>query len=66
MFEAGGTGTGIQLTPGKAGTFKITVDGDVWWDKKAQDNRSPDVNDMKILKSKLTSYIETLEPVAVQ
>ncbi len=65
IFEAGGTATAIQLTPGQGGAFKITVDGEVWWDKKGGDGRSPEISDMKGLKSKLKARLEALEPVAV-
>ena len=41
MFAAGGTEAAIQLTPGDGGVFKISVDGDVWYDKRDFDGRTP-------------------------
>ena len=33
MFAAAGTDAAIGLTPGDAGVYKITVDGETWFDK---------------------------------
>ena len=64
MFAAGGTDAAIQLTPGKGGVFKITVDGNVWYDKKTSGG-TPEIHDMKDLKARLKSRLESLAPAAV-
>ena len=66
MFAAGGTEAAIQLTPGDGGVFKISVDGDVWYDKRDFDGRTPEVHDMKDLKARLRQHVESLTPAGVR
>ena len=66
MFAAGGTDAAIQLTPGDGGIFKITVDGEVWYDNKDFDGRTPEIHDMKDLKSKLRNRLESLTAAAAR
>ena len=54
MFSAVGTNASVSVTPGDSGVYKISVNGDVWYDK-AQQGRTPDINDMKDLKARLSN-----------
>ena len=50
LFQAAGTAIAISLKPGTAGAFKVTVDGEILWDKKSQ-GKSPDIMEAKELKA---------------
>ena len=52
LFQAAGT----------AGAFKVTVDNEVLWDKKAQ-GKSPDIMEAKELKAKVINKLESLAKV---
>ena len=54
MFSAVGTNASVSVKPGDSGVYKISVNGDVWYDK-AQQGRTPDINDMKDLKARLSN-----------
>ena len=64
LFQACGTAIAVTLKPGVAGTFKVTVDGQVVYDKKARDNQSPDIAETKAIKAELKNKLESLVPVA--
>ncbi len=64
MFAAGGTDLAIQVTPGDKGIFTITVDGEVWYDKRDHDNRTPEIHDMKDLKARMKEHLAAV-PVGV-
>ena len=36
LFQAAGPALAISLTPGHSGAFKVTVDGEVLWDKQVR------------------------------
>ena len=58
MFAAAGTDAAIALTPGDAGVYKITVDGEVWFDKVDNDGNTPEIHQMKDLKARMRNYGE--------
>ena len=62
LFQAAGTAIAISLKPGTAGAFKVTVDNEVLWDKKAQ-GKSPDIMEAKELKAKVINKLESLAKV---
>ncbi len=62
LFQAAGTALAISLKPGAAGAFKITVDDEVLWDKKAQ-GKSPDIMEAKDIKAKVAKKLESLAKV---
>lgn len=60
MFAAGGTDVAISVTPGDNGIFRISVDGDVWYDKSNHENRTPEIHDMKDLKIRMINLLKSL------
>ncbi|MFL2756557.1 MAG: Rdx family protein [Dehalococcoidia bacterium] len=62
LFQAAGPALAISLKPGAAGAFKITVDGEVMWDKKVQ-GKSPDIMEAKDIKAKVAQKLASLAKV---
>ena len=58
LFQAAGPALAISLKPGHSGAFKITVDGRVLWDKKAE-GRSPHIMEIKEMKATVANMIES-------
>lgn len=58
LFQAAGPALAISLVPGHSGAFKVTVDGEVLWDKQAQ-GKSPHIMEVKELKAKVANMIES-------
>ncbi len=58
LFQAGGPALAISLKPGHSGAFKVTVDGRVLWDKKAE-GRSPHIMEVKNIKATVANMIES-------
>lgn len=58
LFQAGGPALAISLKPGAGGTFKVTVDGRVLWDKKAQ-GQSPNITEVKELKAQVANMLKS-------
>jgi len=56
MYAAGGNKIKLTLTPGEAGIFEVTLDGDVVFDKGSID-RYPDLNDAKQIKADILNRI---------
>jgi len=56
IFAAGGSQTAITLKPGQAGVFKVTLNGEVVWDKGVQ-GRYPVLPDAKEIKTKVTNIV---------
>ena len=40
LYVAGGSHVAVKLTPGKGGVFKVTLNGEVVWDKAEQGRSS--------------------------
>ena len=59
LYAAGGSQVAVKLTPGKAGVFKVTLNGEVAWDKSVQ-GRYPALPDAKEMKTKVTSMLEAV------
>ncbi len=57
LYVAGGSQVAVKLTPGKAGVFKVTLNGEVVWDKVAQ-GRYPALPDAKEIKTKVKDMVE--------
>ncbi len=57
LFAAGGSHVAVKLTPGQSGVFKVTLDGEVVWDKEAE-GRYPTLPDAKEIKTKVANMIE--------
>ena len=58
LFQAAGPALAISLKPGHSGAFKVTVDGRVLWDKKAE-GRSPHIMEIKAIKATVANMIES-------
>ena len=58
LFQAAGPALAISLTPGHSGAFKVTIDGEVLWDKQVQ-GKSPHIMEVKELKAKVANMIQS-------
>ena len=54
---AGGSQVAVKLTPGKGGVFKVTLNGEVVWDK-AEQGRYPALPDAREIKTKVANRFE--------
>ena len=59
IFAAGGSQTAIALKPGQGGVFKVTLNGELVWDK-AEQGRYPTLPDAKEIKTKVMNMIATV------
>lgn len=59
IYSAGGSNVAVTLTPGKGGVFKVTLNGDVVFDK-AEIGRYPALPDAKDIKATVKNIIETV------
>tara|TARA_B100000686_G_C16798984_1_gene984476 strand:+ start:3993 stop:4199 length:207 start_codon:yes stop_codon:yes gene_type:complete len=57
LFAAGGPHVAITMVPGQGGVFKVTLNGEVAFDKM-QIDRYPTLNDVKDLKAKVINMID--------
>ena len=58
LFQAAGPSLAISLIPGHSGALKITVNGEVLWDKKEQ-GRSPHIMEVKDIKAKVANMVNS-------
>jgi predicted Rdx family selenoprotein len=56
LFAAGASHVAITLTPGKGGVFKVTLNGEVAFDK-GELGRYPTLPDAKELKAKVMKMV---------
>ena len=56
LFAAGGSHIAITLTPGQGGVFKVTLNGEVAFDKNEL-GRYPTLPDAKEMKAKVINMI---------
>ena len=59
LYAAGGSHVAITLTPGQSGVFKVTLNGEVAFDK-SEVGRYPALPDSKELKAKIISMVEAV------
>ncbi len=59
LYAAGGSNVAVTLTPGQAGVFKVTLNGEVVFDK-SELGRYPALPDSKELKTKIINIIEAV------
>ena len=59
LYVAGGSQVAVKLTPGKGGVFKVTLNGEVVFDK-AEIGRYPALPDAKEIKASVASMIEAV------
>ena len=66
LFAAGGPAVAIKVTPGGEGNFKVLLDGDLVFDKKATPaNQTPTLTRVKEIKNEVKDRIAARTPVAV-
>lgn len=51
LFEAGGADVNVTVTGGTAGVFQVLLDGQIVFDKKAEDNQTPTLARAKEIKA---------------
>ena len=59
IFAAGGNKVAIALKPGVGGVFKVSIDGEVIWDKAIED-RFPSLPDAKTIKTTVANMLEAV------
>jgi predicted Rdx family selenoprotein len=65
LFAAGGPAIAIKMTPGDSGHFKVLIDGDLLYDKKATPaNQTPTLTKVKEIKAEVKNRIAARTPVA--
>jgi selenoprotein W-related protein len=57
LYVAGGSQVAVTLTPGTGGVFRVTLNGEVVWDKDVL-GRYPSLPDSKELKAKVANMVE--------
>jgi hypothetical protein len=66
LFAAGGPAIAITVTPGGDGHFKVILDGDVVFDKKATPaNQTPHLGKVKEIKAEVKNRIAARTPATV-
>jgi hypothetical protein len=65
LFSAGGGDVAVKVTPGGDGNFKVYLDGDLLFDKKATPaNQTPHLGIAKEIKAEVKKRIAAMTPVA--
>ena len=62
LFAEGGKDVAIKITPGVGGILQVFVDGDKVYDKKEEDNETPNLNRVKQLRAVIRERLEALVP----
>ena len=57
LYVAGGSQVAVTLTPGTGGGFRVTLNGEVVWDRDVL-GRYPSLPDSKELKAKVANMVE--------
>jgi len=57
LYVAGGSQVAVTLTPGTGGVFRVTLNGEVVWDRDVL-GRYPSLPDSKELKAKVANMVE--------
>lgn len=58
LYAAGGSHVAVALVPGQGGVFKVTLNGELVWDK-AEQGRYPALPDARELKAKVSAMVES-------
>ena len=59
LYTAGGSHVAVKITPGQSGVFKVTLNGEVVFDK-SELGRYPALPDSKEMKAKVINMIEAV------
>ena len=57
LYVDGGSQVAVTLTPGTGGVFRVTLNGEVVWDRDVL-GRYPSLPDSKELKAKVANMVE--------
>ena len=57
LYVAGGSQVAVTLTPGTGGVFRVTLNGEIVWDRDVL-GRYPSLPDSKELKAKVANMVE--------
>ena len=60
LYAAGGSQVAVTLIPGQGGVFKVTLNGEVVFDK-SELGRYPALPDSKEMKAKVISIVEAVK-----
>ena len=58
LFEAGGGDVNVTVKGGGGGVFQVRLDGELVFDKKAEENKTPDLGRAKEIKARLKAMVE--------
>ena len=64
IFEAGGGAVGITVIPGGNGVFKVSVDGELVFDKSVT-GQTPNLTEAKEIKAAVRNSVEAKVAAAV-
>ena len=62
IFAEGGKDVAIKITPGVGGILQVFVDGDKVYDKKDEDNQTPNLNRVKQIRAVVKERLGALVP----
>jgi predicted Rdx family selenoprotein len=62
IFAEGGKDVAIKITPGVGGILQVFVDGDKVYDKKDEDNQTPNLNRVKQIRAVIKERLGALVP----
>jgi len=62
LFAEGGNNVAIKVTPGVGGILQVFVDGDKVYDKKEEDNETPNLNRVKQIRAVIRERLEAMVP----
>ena len=60
LFAEGGNNVAIKVTPGVGGILQVFVDGDKVYDKKEEDNETPNLNRVKQIRAVIREHLAAL------
>ena len=60
LFAEGGNNVAIKVTPGVGGILQVFVDGDKVYDKKEEDNETPNLNRVKQIRAVIREHLEAM------
>lgn len=64
FFRAYGGDAAISLTPGANGRMEVRLDDELIFDKKAEDNKFPDLGRVREMKKVIAEKLESLSTAA--
>jgi len=60
IFAQAGPDVAIRLTPGGAGVLKVAADGEIIYDKAAEDGNFPDLPRVKEIRAAIQHRLESI------